>query len=154
MTEIRKPKISQSHFGLAQHKLLSFVAEPRYGETIEQVMDEGYFGHVAATFKVPTVIEVIPEGCTYYAKLLVIDCGPVHARTKLLEYVDLLKKTIDTQQTEIRAESKVGAYTAQRYGRWFRVIRNSDKEVIKAALPTMADAEAWIAGMGEARVEG
>lgn len=138
-------KLIQSKFKRAEYVYTNHVATPDYGIALKDVLEPAYWGNVASTIKVGDTIEVMPEGLTYYARLIVIDAGPVYAKVKLLQFVDLIAEDARPEQTEIRTEAQYGKFIAQRAGAWFRVIREEDKEVMKTGFRTMAQAEQWIA---------
>lgn len=142
--EKRPPKISQNKFHRPGYRSIAFVAEPDFGVTLDRVMEEDYWGHVARELKAGYTIEVLPEGLTYYARLIVIDADPTRARVKLLDFVDLTGQQEMPEIKEIVREVPVGdRYKAERNGRWWRLLRRSDKEVMKTGFATMEDAMEW-----------
>lgn len=148
MTEQKRaPKITDAKFKPSHYVQKNYIATPDYGVTLEQVMDESFWGHVASQLKGGFTIEVMPEGLPYYARLIVIHSDEkTRAMVKLLQYVDLVNEAPKPQTAEIVTEVSLGEkFKAERNGRWFRVIRLSDKEVMKTGLPTMAEAEQWAA---------
>lgn len=148
MTELkRSPKITDAKFKASHYVQKNFIASPDYGVTLEQVMDESYWGHVARELKAGYTIEVMPEGLPYYAKLIVIHSDEkTRAVVKLLQYSDLVNEAPAPKAAEIVKEVTLGSkFKAERNGRWFRVIRVSDQSVMKSGCVTMAEAEAWAA---------
>lgn len=144
MTETKRvPKINQSKFHRPNFVSLSYVATPEYGITLDQVLDEAYWGNVARELKAGYTIEVMPEGLPYYARLIVIHAEPARAVVKLLQFVDLVNEAAKPEAAEIVTEVALGKFKAERNGRWFRVIRLSDKTVMKSGFTTMAEAETW-----------
>jgi hypothetical protein len=140
----RIPKLNQSKFRLSEHVSLNYVAQPEYGVTLAQVLDDAYWGHVAALLKAGYTIECMPEGLTWYAKLIVVDAGPVHAKVKVLQFTDLLADTPKVEQSPILAQQSLGPkFRAERAGAWFRVARVSDGEVMKTGFRSLAAAAAW-----------
>lgn len=143
----RAPKITDAKFKPSHYVQKNFIATPDYGVTLEQVLDEAYWGHVARELKAGYTVEVMPEGLPYYAKLIVIHSDEkTRAVVKLLQYNDLVNEAPKPAAAEIVKEVPIGAkFKAERNGRWFRVIRIDDKTVMKGAFITMADAEKWAA---------
>jgi hypothetical protein len=138
------PRLNQTKFHRPGHASLTYVATPTYGETLAQVMDEAYWAHVAAELKAGYKIEVMPEGLPYYAELLVVHAEPTRAVVKLLNYVDLVNEAKAPVTAEILQEVAIGAkYKAERRGKWFRVLRVADQEVMKTGFVTMAEALTW-----------
>lgn len=142
----RPPKMNQSKFHRPNHVSLTYVATPDYGTTLDQVMDEAYWGNVARELKAGYKIDVQPEGLPYFARLIVIHADPTRAVVKLLQYVDLVNEAPKPEAAEIVQSVDIGSkYAAERNGRWFRVVRKSDNELMKSGFATMADANAWAA---------
>jgi hypothetical protein len=139
----RTPKINQSEFRLSEHVTLNYVARPAYGVTLEQVMDEAYWGHVSSLLKAGYTIECMPEALTWYAKLIVVDAGPVHAKVKLLQFVDLVDQQSLPEQSPMPERLDLGKFQVAREGAWWRVLRVADKEVMRKGFRTMAAAQAW-----------
>lgn len=144
MLEKRAPKINQSKFTNAVYAQKTYIATPGYGVTLEQLMDESYWGNVARELKAGYMIEVLPEGLTYYARLLVVHADPTRAIVKLLQFNDFMADSQAPKQNEIPNETAIGSkFKAERNGAWFRILRLSDKEVMKTGFRTMTDAEEW-----------
>lgn len=141
----RIPKISQSEFRLAEHVSLNYVARPGYGVLLEQVMDEAYWGHVAAQLKAGYTIECMPEGLPWYAKLIVVDAGPVHAKVKLLQFVDLVDPVRLPEQAPLLERLDIGKFEVSREGAWWRVVRKGDGEVVRKGFRSMKAAQDWAA---------
>jgi hypothetical protein len=139
-------KSNQSTFHNRDWAYSSFVDRPGYGILLKDVMEDAYWSNVAAKLKVGSVIEVMPEGLTYYARLIVIDCGPTFAKVKALEFVDLTNAAELPAQAELATEVPVGEkFKAERAGDSFRVKRVADNEVMKDGFRSMAAARKWAA---------
>lgn len=137
-------KLNQSRFRAAQFVSINYVAEPEYGVTLDQILDEAYWSHVARELKAGYTIEVKPEGLPYYAKLIVVHAEPTRAVVKLLNFVDLVNEAAKPTPAEIVKEVALGTkFKAERNGRWFRVVRLVDREVMKSGFTTLAEAERW-----------
>lgn len=139
----RSPKLNQSKFHRPHFASLPYVATPDYGITLDQVLDESFWGNVAAELKAGYTIEVMPEGLPYYARLIVIHAEPARAIVKLLQFNDLVNEAAKPVTAEIVKTIDMGKYRAERNGRWFRVVRMSDNEVMKGGFTTMAMAQTW-----------
>ncbi len=141
----RVPKLTDTFtkFNLAEQVYRRHVAKPEFGITLAEVMDDAYWGNVASKLRVGDHIEIQPEGLTYHAELIVVDAGPVHAAVKLLSFVDLVNEAPKPSQAPITAYVDLGKYTAERNGGWFRVVRDSDKEVMRSGFRTLKAAQDW-----------
>lgn len=144
MTEKRTMRLNQTRFHRPNHVSLTYIAQPEYGVTLAEVMDEAYWAHVAHELKAGFFIDVTPEGLPYYARLIVIHADPKRAVVKLLQFVDLVNEAPKPETAEILQDKPLGTkYRAERNGKWFRVVRLDDREVMKTGFVTMAEAEAW-----------
>jgi hypothetical protein len=141
------PKLTDTFtkFQGAEFSRRTHVARPDFGLTLQQVMDAAYWGNVASKLRAGDLIELQPEGLTYWAQLIVVDASPVHANVKLLQFVDLVNDAPAPDQQEIVGEKDLGKFKVERTGRWFRVIRNGDGEVMKGGFPNLKAAEQWAA---------
>lgn len=139
------PKLTDTFtkFQGAEFSRRTHVARPDFGLTLSQVMDAAYWCNVASKLRAGDIVELQPEGLTYWAQLIVVDASPVHANVKLLHFVDLVNEEPKPEQAEIVGEKDLGKFKVERTGRWFRVIRNGDGEVMKSGFPNMKAAETW-----------
>jgi hypothetical protein len=143
-TSMKPSQLVDSRFKPAKFIRQIYVAQPEYGVMLTDVLKSDYWRHVASHLRPGALIEVQPEGLTYFAQLIVIDSGTNWAKVKLLSFVDLLGEAKAPDQEPVKSETTAGAYTIKRAGAWFQVIRTSDREVIKTGFRVMADAESWV----------
>lgn len=148
MTEPRRvPKLTDTFtkFNLAEQVYRRHVAKPDFGITLDEVLNDAYWGNVASKLRVGDHIEIQPEGLTYHAELLVVDCGPAFATVKLLQFNDLVNEAPKPEQAPISASIDMGKYKAERNGGWFRVVRVDDQQLMKAGFRTLKAAQDWAA---------
>lgn len=139
-------KSNQSTFHTRDWAHQSWVDQPTYGVLLKDVMEEAYWANVASRMKVGDHIDVQPEGLTWFASLLVIDCGPAFAKVKLLNFVDLTDKPAMPEQEALQSTVKLAdKFVIERNAGWFRIKRTVDNEVVKSGFRRLADAEAWAA---------
>jgi len=116
-----------------------FRVNPEQGTPIEELLDPGYWVHVAAKFRAGDKIEVFPDGGEYYAELLVVSCSRIHAKL-----VPLVVKALAPAAKP--AKDPVAPFKIEHKGsihKW-SVIRVADKEYIKDGFDSREDAAAWL----------
>lgn len=139
-------KANQSTFHTRDWSYSAHVDRPNYGVLLKDVLEDSYWSNVAAKLKVGDQIEIQPEGLTYYAKLIVVDCGPAFAKVKVLAFNDLTDERAAPDQEPLQTSVALGVkYVAERAGPWFRVKRVPDNEIMKTGFRSMKAAEAWAA---------
>jgi hypothetical protein len=123
--------------GLAEHDRNIWTARAPIGVKPDDVAKPDYWTNVARNFRVGDRIEVTAEDFTFFIELLVIDAGMLHANVAVLRTVALA----------ISTKKRTPGYTIAfgGVGTRFRVVRDKDGVVLKDQLPTMADAQSWLA---------
>lgn len=138
------PRIQVDRFQVADQTLGSFDAKTEIGITQEQLLRPEYWSHVSERMTPYSEITVRCDDGTYYAKLLVLDCGRGWAKMQLLNWWNLT--TSDVAQTQSRAG------TAEDYAILWKgptrkhiVQRISDQQVIHEGEQRKDGAAAWLA---------
>ncbi len=132
-------KILEKSFSLVDYARQTFVARPATGTTIEDVLDENYWSHVAKKVNPHDIIEVVPEDGSFYAKLLVTSRGGLWVRVAKLECVSLIA-------APVAAKKPVDGFEIGWAGpndKW-RVVRKGDKMVVGKNFTSREDADKWL----------
>lgn len=105
----------------------------------ENVIKPAFWAHVAAKLKALDRIEVFAEDGQYWAELMVLSVGKMEAKVVVLRKIDLQAAPAPTLD--------LGEYEVSWGGphRKHRVVRKSDKEVIKDGFGTKEEAQLWLA---------
>jgi len=139
----KSTKILSERVKQADYARNIFRVEPDRGTEIEELLDPGYWVHVAAKFGVGDKVEVFPVGGEYYAEFLVVAGSRVH-----LKLVPLLVKQLAKAQPASAKDGNVPniPFKIEHKGsvhKW-SVIRVSDKEYVKDGFATRDEAAAWL----------
>lgn len=105
----------------------------------EEILKPEFYAHIAAHLRPGSRIEVIPDDCSYMAEMYVVACDRLWAKVVLLHKHDLtggVKAEPVSDDFEVKYS---GPHTM------FRVVRKSDKGVIKDGFQTKEMGEAWLA---------
>lgn len=140
MAEKKASPLHDSRLKEAESERIVYRAIPSEGTPLEACLEIDYWAHVAKRFRPTTIIEVIPDGMSYYAELLVVSCGANWARVKLLRKVIL--ESAESVIEDVQTHEIKWAGPAAKY----RVIRLSDKAVIRDGFEGKEDAATWLAG--------
>jgi hypothetical protein len=131
------------HLNMARFREASFertvwAATPEAGVALDSLLDPAYWAHVAKRLKPWDWIEVRAEDGAYWALLLVIDASATSAKVQVLHRVELQAvKPEDAPAAPFKADW--GGPTHKH-----RVLRLSDKQVMKTGFATKDEAEQWI----------
>jgi hypothetical protein len=163
MTESIKlaPKLTPDRFKEAEYTRRVWAMTPAVGTEVKHLLAPAYWSHVAAKLNPTDRIEVITEDNAWFAELLVMSQGGNWAQVKLLRYVQLTgvaaapeavvektsesvaeevtEPTTETPSTDSQLTVSYGGIKARH-----RVIRKSDKAVLKDGFPTQAEAVKWM----------
>ncbi len=116
-----------------------WMADVPRGTTIDDLLDESYWAHVAQLLRPRARIEVMCEDNSYFAELLVMGVGKLYAQVVLLRAHEL---------TQPIARKVTSPYSVDWSSGKFRVLRGPD--VIKEGFDTEKDAQRWIDNHEEA----
>ena len=118
--------INEARFRAAEFWRNLFAVNPEYGTTIEDMLKEGYWAHVAAKLRPWDKIEVRAEDGSFYAELMVRDAGRNWAKVVLLSLVKF--EAVPDQELVIDQNFKVKWMGPHR--KW-AAIRMKDNMVLK-----------------------
>ncbi len=141
---------------LANALVRSEVARPDYrvivkdlNTTFDDVLRPEYWANVAGLFNKDrwpyAKIELIWLDGSKYLELLVVDCGPVHAKVRVLSAHDWSKLTQE-DEPESNSEKPQADYILKHKGmvkKWC-IIRTSDNEIISDGHADKADAQKYL----------
>lgn len=147
MSEVQVKKVVPlSHqtrvFMTSVHAHNTYVARPRYEDTLQDVLQPEYWRHHCGLMRADDFIDVIPEGSEWYARLLVVHADRFSAKVKVLQYTPLVD--------QVARKESAGGFKVDRNGKWWRVIRIADQAVMQTGFNAEAEASAWIAQNTEA----
>lgn len=131
------------HFGADQHKTRHHAAEPRYEDTLADVLQPAYWSCVASHLRKGEYIRCLPEGMEWFAELICVYATQNTAHVKLLRHVVLADQKIEQKSSDYRIE---------RDGRWHKIFRNIDNAMMGKALPSAEEAAAALNDILTARV--
>ena len=131
------PKLTPDRFKQAEYTRNIFAMTPAPNTEVEHLMKPEYWSHVARQLNPTDRVEVIAEDNSWFAEVLVMSTGPNWARVKLLRYTPLAEKSAkaDAPVTNPQFDVNYGGVSAKH-----RVVRLSDKSVIKDGFATKAEA--------------
>ena len=115
-----------------------YTAQPSEGTTKDEVLDSAFWTHVARSIRSGSEIRVFPKGGAWYGRYLVTYADSAQVRLRELEYVDLdevLPEELENGQYEVKWAGPVARH---------RVIRKSDKHVMRDKFASKAEASHWM----------
>ena len=127
-----------------QMKQAEFVRAVWFVEdaTIEDALKPEFYVHVGQYLHPRDRIELVPRDMSFYAELLVVSCGKQWAKVVPIVYLNLAKPEKSLPGYKVSYNPRQG----------WRVIRNSDKELMVKDLPDKEAAEKWVEDLN-AKVE-
>lgn len=133
--------ITRSQFSLADSVRTRYSVTVDPGATLEEVLKEESTQHIAAQLRLGDILEVTPADQSWYAELMVKDCGRNFAKFHVLQFTELVPTD------PVGDSEKESAYTVTWGGphQKHRVIRKADGEVLKDGFSDKKAANAWIA---------
>lgn len=132
------PTIHPSRMKLAEYERQEWIANAEFGITPEDLLQPGYWSHMAAQMNVYDHIEVRAEDGAWIAELLVIQVDRNWAKVMIRNIYDLVPA--DTLPPAV-AMHKVEWKGPQHR---FCVIRLSDSEIVKGSFQTKDEATSWM----------
>jgi len=121
----------------AEYKRTVYSVTPELDQDFDSMLAPEFWTNVAQKFHPGDKIEIFAEDSSYYAELLVTDCGQKWAKVVALDYKELTLHIPDAVPEEFAI--RWGGNTAK-----FKVIRLADKETLKENFATKHEAEAWV----------
>ncbi len=139
-----EPRVHQDRFNVSDFSIGRFDHKSQVGVTKAHLLLPEYWTHVSELMTPYSEITVRCDDGTYYAKLLVLDCGRGWAKVKLLQWHDLT--TTDVAQTQSVAGNRDDYLIEWKGGtKKHVVIRKSDSQVISEGEHQRKEqAEAWL----------
>lgn len=136
------PPLHPTRKHLAEHQRNIWHIDVEIGTLPEDLLNPAYWAHVAREFRVLDRIEAHAEEGSWYAELLVQDCGQNYAKVAMLRKVELQSVIPESSSALLTGHSvSWGGKHSQ-----FRVIREVDRKVLKDGFKTKADAFVWLEG--------
>lgn len=132
--------ITQNRFEQAEFVRAIHFATPDEGTTPEDVLKPEYWAHVASQLRPGSRIEVVPEDGAWFGEYYVAASSRNWAKVVPLRVVELASK-IETPILEGAKHAITWGGQLQKY----RIVRLSDKTVIKQGFATKAEAEKGLA---------
>lgn len=131
--------LNPQRMGLAEQMRQDWVVNAEEGTSVQDVLDPGYWAHMAQHLQLYDHIEVRLETGEWILDLIVLDVGRTYARVYLAN-----KHSFD----EVDTAPPVGAIThkVEWKGpqRKYVVIRNSDSAALQEGFATKPEALAWM----------
>ena len=132
------PKLTPDRFKQAEYTRNIFAMTPAPNTEVEHLIKPEYWSHVAKMMNPTDRVEVVAEDNSWFAEVLIMSTGPNWARVKLLRHVSLVEKATKADAPiaeNPQFEVNYGGVSAKH-----RVVRLSDKSVIKDGFATKAEA--------------
>lgn len=134
----RSISIHPSRMKHAEHTRNDWTIDAEVGTTIEDVMEPGYFAHMAELMQPFDHVNVRMDDGTWAAYLIVTGTGRNWARVHLDRKIDLIIDQSAPLETVRHKVDWKGPHSK------FAVIRVSDGAKVKEGCTTRAEAEAWL----------
>jgi hypothetical protein len=139
-----KPVMTPARMRLAEYDRQDWVANVEFGVDLEDILDPGYWAHMAAQLKPYDHIEARAEDGTWVADLVVLGADRTWAKVALKQKYNLSSK--DVSQTQAHKHTVEWKGPQHR----FAVVRSSDSAMLKSGLQTKEDAAEWLKGYEQA----
>lgn len=137
--EKRAVVLNPQRIGLAEQLRQDWVVNAADGTTVQDVLDTGYWAHMASQLQIYDHIEVRLETGEWVLQLIVLDVGRNYARVYLAEKYDFAEVRMDTPTNAIT--HKVEWKGPQRK---HVVIRLSDSAALQEGFSSKTEAMAWM----------
>lgn len=136
--EKRAPVLMPDDFGLVEEKRTDFVANVEVGVTPEDIIQPGFWSHVAPQLSAMSMIEVWPHDCAWLAKLRVIYAERNYAKVIMESFLQIDQKAAPVEASRAHSVEWKGPKHL------FAVIRKSDNEILRAGFKLREEANAWL----------
>lgn len=135
-------KIIAPRFKLAEYCRTVYQATPEPGTTLEDLLEPGYWTHVAANLRKGDRIEAVLEDGTYFAEFYVKHANKIEAHVTLMREVQLTRaKQADKEPDPDKMFPEHSIRFAG--GKW-RILRKEDKKILKGELKSKPEAILWL----------
>ena len=140
MSEVKRAVIlNPQRMGLAEQLRQDWVVNAEEGTSVQDVLDPGYWSHMAAQLKIYDHVEVRLETGEWVLELIALDVGRNYARMYVTQKYDFAEVDVSTPSGAIT--HRVDWKGPQRK---HVVIRLSDSAVLQEGFSNKADAIAWM----------
>ncbi len=133
-------KINDPQFKASEFCRTVWYATPESGTKVEDLLNPGYWTHVASKLVKGSRIEAVDAEGTWFAEFYVKAANKVEAHVALLRVCELSKPV-----AKIQPDSQPDYMVKHYGGGLYRVLRASDKEVLKDGIKGKEFAEKWLA---------
>lgn len=137
LQQSRARKLGTTKLSPADYRRTVYTATPDLDVSFDEILMPEFWGNVAQTLRPGDFIEIFSDDSSYFAELLVVDCGQRWAKVAVLQYKELAPHTPEALHPEY--DIRWGGNTAR-----FKVVRLSDKETLKDNFAAKLDAEIWL----------
>lgn len=134
-----KPTILPAAFGLAEHKRHDFVADVPPELKVEDLLEPGYWAHVAVEMQPFDFIEARWEDGSRIAHLRVVFAERTYAKVKLIDVEELGEESAEEPEVSLTHDIKWRG-PANKYC----VIRKSDGMVVQKGFRERSAAINWL----------
>lgn len=130
--------MSPGRMRLAEYDRQEWVCNVEYGTDLEEILDPGYWAHMAAQLKPYDHIEARSEDGTWVADLMVLGCDRTWAKVALKQKYMLTTKDVSLTQAHKHTVEWKGPQ--HRWG----VVRTEDAVMVKSGFQDKTEAAAWM----------
>lgn len=138
MTQLQPARCKPAEFQRA-----IFAVTPEVGTPIEALLEPKYWAHVSMHFRPGCHIEVYPPDGSYYAELLVQDCGSLWAKVALIHRIELTAVEVGKEQLDLSGFAVSYAGVNDNFS-VYRLMGKGKKDCLKSGFGTKEEAEAWL----------
>lgn len=131
--------LGEQRVGLAEQLRQDWVVNAEEGTTVQDVLNPGYWAHIAARLQIYDHVEVRLETGEWVLELIVLDVGRNYARL----YV---KQKYDFAEVDVSAPSNALTHRVDWKGpqRKHVVVRLSDSAILQEGFSNKSEAIAWM----------
>ncbi len=133
--ERKNPQLQMVHFKQAEQLRNIWCVQAARDVTVEQLLDETYWAHVARMLRSGDRIEVMPEDNAYFAELMVLATGRLHAQVEMMRYIEFDQPSPQASESQYRIDwgGSIDKY---------RIIRGDD--ILSKGHETQKAANRWL----------
>ena len=132
-------KIIEPRFKPAEFCRTVWYATPEPGTELKELLEPSYWTHVASKLRKGDRIEAIDAEGVWFAEIYIKAANKVEAHVALMRECQLSKPVAQLSKDEIPE------YQVKHYGGGkFRVMRTSDKAILKDDIKGKETAQAWL----------
>lgn len=135
-------KIITPRFKPAEYCRTVYQATPEPGTTLKDLLEPGYWTHVAAKLRKGDRIEAIIEDGTFFAELYVKHANKIEAHVTLMREVKLSEAKVKGKDVDL-AEAFPDHSIRYAGGEW-RILRKEDKQILRDKLKSKEEAILWL----------